>query len=123
MSENIAVLKERIIKESAPKYVTIEAYFKAEEKSLTKNEYHDGIVTAMAGAKLRHNLLAQKAAYLIQNFIEEKLFDFKVSNSDTKIRIEDFNKIVYLDAAVICETPQYFNDFYSIYDWLSITYE
>jgi Uma2 family endonuclease len=109
MSENIAVSKQRIIKESVPKYVSLEAYFKSEEKSLTINEYHDGIVTLRAGAKLKDNLLAQKMAYLIQNFIEDKMFDYKVSNSDTKIRIEDFNKIVYPDAVVICETPQYFN--------------
>jgi Uma2 family endonuclease len=108
MSESIA-LKQPIVKNSEPKYVSLEAYFKSEEKSLTKNEYHDGIVIPMAGAKLKHNLLAQKTAYLIQNFIEEKAFDYKVSNSDTKIRIEEFNKIVYPDAVVICETPQYFN--------------
>jgi Uma2 family endonuclease len=109
MSESIAISKERIIKESVPKYVSLEAYFKSEEKSLTKNEYHDGIVTPMAGAKLKHNRLASRAVHLLENFIEEKVFDYIVSNSDTKIRIEEFNKIVYPDAVVICETPQYFN--------------
>ena len=92
------------------KYVSLEAYFKSEDKSLTKHEYHDGIVKTMAGAKLRHNRLAHKSAYLIELFVEENNLNLIVSNSDTKIRIEDFNKVVYPDAVVICETPQYFNN-------------
>ena len=93
-----------------PQFVSIEAYYRAEEKSLTKNEYHDGIIIPMAGAKLKHNRLALKSAHLIESFIEEQNFDYIVSNSDTKIRIEDFNKIVYPDAVVICETPQYYKN-------------
>jgi Uma2 family endonuclease len=95
---------------TAPKYVSIEAYYRAEEKSLTKNEYHDGTIIPMAGAKLLHNRLALKTAFLIEFFLEEQLLTHIVSNSDTKIRIEEFNKIVYPDAVVICDTPQYFNN-------------
>jgi Uma2 family endonuclease len=109
MSETISTVSEQKTPYfTAPKYVSVEAYYKAEEKSLTKNEYHDGIVIPTAGAKLRHNRLASKSAYLIELFLEEQKFDYIVSNSDTKIRIEDFNKIVYPDADVICETPQYY---------------
>ena len=111
MSETVSIVSEqKSTYLTAPKYVSIEAYYKAEEKSLTKNEYHDGIVIPMAGAKLRHNRLALKAAYLIESFVEEQNFDFIISNSDTKIRIEDYNKIVYPDAVVICETPQYYKN-------------
>jgi Uma2 family endonuclease len=107
MTESVA-LSEPKTYTAAPKYVSIEAYFRVEEKSLTKNEYHDGIITPMAGAKLRHNLLSQKVGALMTFFIDEKDLNYKVSNSDTKIRIEDFNKVVYPDALVICETPQYY---------------
>ena len=97
-------------KKSVSKYFSIEAYFKAEEKSLTKNEYHAGIIIpVMAGGKLRHNLIAQKAGSLMLFFIEEYALDYKVSNSDTKIRIEDFDKIVYPDALVICGIPLFYN--------------
>lgn len=109
MSEAIALQKPREIVAKIPKYVTLEAYFKAEEKSFNKNEYHDGIIIPMAGAKLRHNRLAQKTANLIDIFVEEKNLDFIISNSDTKIRIEEFNKIVYPDALVICSPAEYFN--------------
>lgn len=110
MSKSAIVSKDSNSDDAFSPYMSIEDYFRAEEKSLTKHEYHDGIVTPMAGAKLRHNRLAQKAASLMDRFIEEHDINYIVSNSDTKIRIETFNKIVYPDAVVICETPQYFND-------------
>jgi Uma2 family endonuclease len=93
---------------STKKKVSIEAYFKAEEKASDKHEFHNGIIIKMAGAKLPHNLLAQKIGSLIENFVEENDLDFLVSNSDTKIRIEAFNKIVYPDALVICEKPEFY---------------
>jgi Uma2 family endonuclease len=33
-----------------------------------------------------------------------------VNGSDTKIRIEDFDRVVYPDAVVICEKPKYYAD-------------
>ena len=93
---------------SAKKKVSIDAYFKAEEKALEKHEFHNGIIIKMAGAKLQHNLLAQKIASLIDSFIEENELNYMVSNSDTKIRIDAFNKVVYPDAVVICEKPEFY---------------
>lgn len=90
------------------KIVSIEAYYKAEEKSLTKHEYHDGIVTPMAGAKLRHNRLASRINHLLEEYIEVNALTYPISNSDIKIRVEEYNKIVYPDAVVICEIPQYY---------------
>ena len=92
-----------------PKYVTLEAYFKAEEKSLTKHEYHNGLITSMAGAKLKHNQLAQGVANILGNFFFDNNLNYIVSNSDTKIRIEAFNKIVYPDALVVSFPAEYFN--------------
>ena len=107
MTEAIALSPQH---STVPKYVSIEAYYRAEEKSLTKNEYHDGIIIPMAGAKLKHNRLASRTVHIFEGFVEENDADFIVSNSDTKIRIEDFNKIVYPDAVVICATPQYYKN-------------
>jgi Uma2 family endonuclease len=92
------------------KRVTLEMYFQAEAKSWTKNEYHNGIVVPMAGAKLKHNRLAGRTLQQLENFVEANDLPFIVSNSDTKIRIEAFNKVVYPDSVVLCDTPQYFNN-------------
>lgn len=106
MTEAIALSPQH---STVPKFVSIDAYYRAEEKSLTKNEYHDGIIIPTAGAKLKHNRLALRAGHIFEDFVETNDANFIVSNGDTKIRIEDFNKIVYPDAVVICETPQYYN--------------
>jgi Uma2 family endonuclease len=40
----------------------------------------------------------------------KNLLKLKISNSDTKVMINSYNKIVYPDAVVICEVPEYFED-------------
>lgn len=92
----------------ATQKVSIEDYLKAEDKSLEKHEYHNGIIKKMAGANLLHNRLASKIASIIDNFIESNNYGFIVSNSDTKIRIEKHNRFVYPDAVVICEKPEFY---------------
>lgn len=108
MSAIAPVAPKRQAARRAPKRIPIEAYYKSEEKSLIKHEYHDGIVIPVAGAKLRHNRLTAKAIAIIDAFLEANGLPYIVSSGDTKVRIEAFNKIVYPDAVVICETPQYF---------------
>ena len=107
MSEATTLLQPKK-KATMPRLVSLEDYFRAEEKSLYKNEYHNGIIIQMAGAKLKHNRLAHRAGHIFEGFVEDNDFDYRISNSDTKIRIEDFNKIVYPDAVVICEKPDYY---------------
>lgn len=93
-----------------PRRMTLDAYFRAEEKSLTKHEYHNGFVIQMPGAKLPHNLLATNIVTMINNFVVDNDLSVLVSNSDTKIRIESFDKVVYPDAVVICEKPDYYQN-------------
>ena len=106
LETKIAPLKRKAT--APPRRVSLAAYFEAEEKALHKSEFNNGIITPMAGAKLNHNRLATQAALLMGVFIFENDFGYIVSNSDTKIRIEDFNKVVYPDAVVICEKPEFF---------------
>ncbi|MBC8151540.1 MAG: Uma2 family endonuclease [Bacteroidetes bacterium] len=97
-------------KSTPARRVSLDAYFKAEEKSLHKHEYHNGTIKAMAGAKLPHNILATKVGTLMNIFIEENDLAYLVSNSDTKIRIEAVDKVVYPDAVVICDVPVYYKN-------------
>lgn len=64
----------------------------------------------MAGGTFTHDNLAHKAAKLIDNFVEDFDYPCFVNGSDTKIRIEEANRIVYADAVVICEKPIFFED-------------
>lgn len=97
-------------KKRQARFVTLEAYFRAEDKAVNKHEFHNGTVIPKAGGKLPHNRLATKAVKLMDNFVEDNQLNFIVSNSDTKIRVEAYNKIVYPDAVVICEAVEYFQD-------------
>jgi len=97
-------------KATQPRRVTIEAYFRAEEKAKNKHEYYDGIVKAMAGGTFKHDNLAGKMITLLNLFVESNELSYFVNGSDTKIRVDVINSFVYADALVICEPPQYFQD-------------
>lgn len=93
-----------------PQKVSIEEYFRAENKSIYKHEYHDGIIKKMAGGTFNHDNLAGKVVTFINLFLEENNLLYLVNGSDTKIRIEQYNKFVYPDAVVICEKPEFYQN-------------
>ena len=93
-----------------PQKVSIEEYFRAEDKSVYKHEYHDGIIKKMAGGTFNHDNLAGKVVTFINLFLEENSLLYLVNGSDTKIRIEQYNKFVYPDAVVICEKPEFYQN-------------
>ena len=93
-----------------PQKVSIEEYFRAEDKSIYKHEYHDGIIKKMAGGTFNHDNLAGKVVTFINLFLEENNLLYLVNGSDTKIRIEQYNKFVYPDAVVICEKPEFYQN-------------
>lgn len=64
----------------------------------------------MAGGTFNHDNLAGKAVTLINLFLEENDLAYLVNGSDTKIRIEQYNKFVYPDAVVICEKPEFYQN-------------
>lgn len=94
----------------SPQKVSIEEYFRAEDKSIYKHEYHDGIIKKMAGGTFNHDNLAGKVVTFINLFLEENNLLYLVNGSDTKIRIEQYNKFVYPDAVVICEKPAFYQN-------------
>ena len=97
-------------KVTEPRRVSIETYYELEEKSLTKNEYHNGIILKMAGGTYTHDTLSVKTGALLINFVEEHDLNFRVNGSDLKIRIEDYDKVLYSDALVISDDPRFFNN-------------
>ena len=109
MSEVLSATKPKK-KSAEPRRVSLETYFRAEEKSFEKNEYHNGIIVKMAGGTYNHDSLSLKTGTLLTNFVEENDLNFSVNGSDLKIRIEDFDKVVYPDALVICENPVFFDN-------------
>jgi Uma2 family endonuclease len=99
-----------IKKTPQPRRVSLEAYFRAEEKAVNKHEYHDGIIVTMAGGTFNHDNLATQTTTVLNNFVFDNNYDYLVNGSDTKIRIEAHNKVVYPDALVVCEQPLYYDN-------------
>ena len=109
MSDIIAALKPRI-KTAKPRRISLDAYFKAEEKSLEKNEFHNGIILKTAGGTFNQGNLSIKTGALMSVFVEENDLNFNVNGSDLKIHIDEFDKIVCANALVVLEKPRYFNN-------------
>jgi Uma2 family endonuclease len=99
-----------IKKTPQPRRVSLDAYFRAEEKAVNKHEYHDGIIVTMAGGTFNHDNLATQTTTVLNNFVFDNNYDYLVNSSDTKIRIDAYNKVVYPDALVVCEQPIYFDN-------------
>ncbi len=87
---------------------SLEQYFQAEEKAMYKNEYHNGKILKMAGGTVNHDNLGSRMVYLLTDFVENNDLDYIINGSETKIRIELYDRVVYPDALVICEKPIYF---------------
>ncbi len=92
--------------EKALSSLTYTDYLDLESGLDKKYEYHDGMITAMAGGSPEHGLIAA-------NFITEVNLFFKGNNddcfsytSDVKIHIPSSNRTYYPDASVICGKPE-----------------
>ena len=89
------------------KRYSLEEYFALEEKAEEKHEYHNGKIITMPGGSIPHNKIAVNIISCLNNWFEENKLPYVVLNSDTKIRIEKFNRNVYPDALVVCEKIEY----------------
>lgn len=93
-----------------PGFIPLEKYFQDEETALHKSEYDNGKIIKMAGGTPLHDNLASIANTLINVFVENNDLAYIVNGSETKIRIEAYDKVVYPDALVIMEKPIYYKD-------------
>lgn len=97
-------------KVSIDRIYSLEKYFQREEKALHKSEYHNGKIIRMPGGTFNHDVLGTKASTLLNNFVDDNDLNYFVNGSDIKIRIDAYDRVVYPDAAVICEKPIYFEN-------------
>lgn len=87
---------------------SIEEYLEREEKSLEKHEFHNGKITPVSGASFIHNAIAVNVLTALKVTLRGKSGVYHVTNSDTKIWIEDIKKFVYPDVAVVSGFPVYY---------------
>lgn len=84
-----------------PTPLTPTEYLEREEGSPVKNEYVDGEIYAMSGAKRRHNLIA--ANILGHAWREATARGCQAFGSDMKVHVEAHNCFYYPDVSVCCD--------------------
>lgn len=84
-----------------PPPLTPTEYLEREEGTPTKNEYLDGEIYAMSGAKRRHNLIA--AHVLGHAWREASARGRQAFGSDMKVYVETHNCFYYSDVSVCCD--------------------
>ncbi len=82
----------------ATKFYTIPEYLALEATTGQKHEYHDGVVTAMAGGSPAHSFVAGGILGELRNHLKGK--PCKPFGSDLKVKAG--GKVHYPDAAVVC---------------------
>jgi Uma2 family endonuclease len=97
-----------VILDIATKYYTIADYLEMEDVSETRHEFHNGVIKDMAGGILPHNVVKLR----LSGKLDQLLMDMQVShmalNSDTKVRIEAYNRFVYPGVTISDGTPEYY---------------
>ena len=83
---------------------TYDAYLALEKEENIKYEFHDGMITAMAGGTPAHSQISASVSRHLGNQLDEK--GCIVYSSDLKVRVESTNRTYYPDVSVVCEKPQ-----------------
>ncbi len=87
------------------RFVTPQEYLEYERKAVTKHEYHNGQIVAMAGASWAHNLITANSSRHIGNQLEEG--PCVVVVTDLRVRVPACNKYYYPDGIVVCGEPAF----------------
>jgi Uma2 family endonuclease len=82
---------------------TVEEYFAIDRASEFKNEYIDGEILAMTGAKPNHILITASTITTLSNQLVDRC---NVFTSDLRVKISE-SAYVYPDITVVCGEPEY----------------
>jgi Uma2 family endonuclease len=89
----------------AKKFYTPLEYLKLEETSEVKHEYHQGIITEMAGGANNHNLVISNMAFVLNQHL--KRTPCLVYVSDMRVQVKASGMYTYPDVVVVCTKPEF----------------
>lgn len=81
-------------------------YLELEQNPEVKYEFHDGLITAMAGGTLKHGQITSNVNRALGNSLAEQDKPCITYSSDVKVRISSTNRTFYPDLSVVCEQPE-----------------
>ena len=86
---------------------TLSEYLKKEKRSIEKHEFYNGKIIPMPGSKPKHNQIAANLIGALKYSLRPLPKRYLVYTGDQKIYIDKANSVLYPDALVICEEPEY----------------
>ena len=90
---------------AAPTHLTPETYLELERKAITKNEYVNGEIIAMAGASFAHNFITLDTTIYLSRQLTDG--DCEVtSTGDLRVKVSQTVSYFYPDIVVVCGEPQ-----------------
>jgi Uma2 family endonuclease len=96
-------------KRRSPAMLSIEKYLDKEARSAEKHEYYNGKIRKMPGSSYNHNKIAANIIIALGQSFESKKLPFEVISSDQKIYIPKLNQVLYPDALVVYQKPEFWN--------------
>ncbi len=88
----------------------LEKYLDSESRSAVKHEFYNGKVRKMPGSSYNHNIIATQLTSALIVEVEKLNLNYTILNSDQKIYIPSLNQILYPDALVVFEKPEFFKN-------------
>ena len=98
-----------LTKRRSPVPMSIEKYLDKESLSVEKHEYYNGKVKKMPGSSYNHNKIAANIIIALGQTFEINRLSFEVISSDQKVFIPKLNQILYPDALVVYQKPEFWN--------------
>lgn len=86
---------------SAAQHLSVAEYLAADEASEGKLEYLGGLVVAMAGASIRHNLIVSNIARILGNALAGR--PCYVLTQDQRVCVSATQSYLYPDVVVVCD--------------------
>ena len=90
---------------AAPTHLTPKTYLELERKAITKNEYVNGEIIAMAGASFAHNFITLDTVIYLSNQLLASECEV-ASTGDLRVKVSQTASYFYPDIVVVCGEPQ-----------------
>jgi Uma2 family endonuclease len=97
------------IKRRSSSFLSIEKYLDKESLSAEKHEYYDGKIRKMPGSSYNHNKIGANIIIALGQTLEINQLPFEVISSDQKVYIPKLNQVLYPDALVVYQKPEFWN--------------
>ncbi|MBK9255837.1 MAG: Uma2 family endonuclease [Saprospiraceae bacterium] len=98
------------INRRSPSFLSIEKYLDKEVRSDQKHEYYNGKIRKMPGSSYNHNKIAANIIIALGQIFETNHLAYEVISSDQKVFIPKLNQVLYPDALVVFQKPEFWND-------------